>query len=35
MAMGIPVAPLPDSGELMMRETADPFPGDRFAQPPR
>jgi hypothetical protein len=35
MAMGIPVAPLPDSGEIMTRETADPFPGDRFAQPPR
>ena len=35
MALGIPVAPLPDSGELMTRETADPFPGDRFARPAR
>ncbi|MCX5747758.1 MAG: hypothetical protein NT062_35280 [Proteobacteria bacterium] len=34
-ALGIPVAPLPDSGEIMTRETADPFPGDdRFARPP-
>lgn len=35
MALGIPVQPLPDAGEIMTRETADPFPGDRFAQPPR
>jgi len=35
MALGIPVAPVPDDGEIMMRETADPFPGDRFARPPR
>jgi hypothetical protein len=35
LALGIPVAPLPDSGEIMMRETADPFPGDRFARPVR
>ena len=36
MAMGIPVAPMPDEGELMTRETADPFPGDRhYAQAPR
>ncbi|HEX4420220.1 MAG TPA: hypothetical protein VH165_20030 [Kofleriaceae bacterium] len=35
MALGIPVQPLPDEGEIMTRETADPFPGDRFAQPPR
>lgn len=35
MALGIPVAPMPDDGEIMMRETADPFPGDRFAHPPR
>lgn len=35
MALGIPVQPLPDSGEIMMRETADPFPGDSFARPPR
>lgn len=35
MALGVPVAPLPDEGELMTRETADPFPGDgRFARPP-
>lgn len=35
-ALGIHVEPLPDSGEIMTRETADPFPGDRgFAQPPR
>jgi hypothetical protein len=33
MALGIPVAPLPDDGEIMMRETADPFPGG-FARPP-
>lgn len=36
IALGIPVAPVPDEGELMTRETADPFPGDtRFATPPR
>ena len=35
MALGIPVQPLPDSGEIMVRETADPFPGDRFARPAR
>ncbi|MBA3457339.1 MAG: hypothetical protein H0T42_29930, partial [Deltaproteobacteria bacterium] len=35
MALGIPVAPMPDEGEIMTRETADPFPGDgRFATPP-
>ena len=35
MALGVPVAPMPDEGELMTRETADPFPGDsRFATPP-
>ena len=28
IALGIQVQPLPDSGEIMMRETADPFPGD-------
>jgi hypothetical protein len=33
-ALGIAVAPSPDEGEIMMRETADPFPGDRFARPP-
>jgi hypothetical protein len=35
MALGIAVQPGPDSGEIMMRETADPFPGDNFARPPR
>lgn len=35
IALGVPVQPLPDDRELMLRETADPFPGDRFAQPPR
>ncbi len=36
MALGIPVAPLPDEGEIMTRETANPFPGDgRFARPPQ
>jgi len=35
-ALGIPVAPMPDEGELMTRETADPFPGDgHFARPVR
>ncbi|MGE5183000.1 MAG: hypothetical protein ACM31C_13100 [Acidobacteriota bacterium] len=29
MALGINVQPLPDEGEIMTRETADPFPGDR------
>lgn len=27
-ALGIHAQPLPDSGEIMVRETADPFPGD-------
>jgi hypothetical protein len=35
IALGVPVQPLPGVGELMLRETADPFPGDRFARPPR
>jgi hypothetical protein len=36
MALGINVGPMPDEGEIMTRETADPFPGDqRFATPPR
>jgi hypothetical protein len=35
IALGVPVQPLPDQDELMTRETASPFPGDRFAQPPR
>jgi len=34
MALGIPVQPLPDSGEIMLRETADPFPGDHFSRAP-
>lgn len=35
-ALGILVSPLPDEGEIMTRETADPFPGDgRFARAPR
>jgi hypothetical protein len=35
LALGIPVQPMPDGDEIMTRETANPFPGDRFAQPPR
>jgi hypothetical protein len=36
VALGIPVTPIPDEGELMTRETADPFPGDsHFARPAR
>jgi len=36
VALGINAEPLPDAGEIMTRETADPFPGDhRYAQPPR
>ena len=35
IALGVPVQPLPDHREIMLRETANPFPGDRFAQPPR
>lgn len=34
-ALGIHAGPLPDQGEIMTRETADPFPGDpRFSRPP-
>lgn len=34
-ALGIIVDPTPDADEIMTRETADPFPGDRgFARPP-
>jgi hypothetical protein len=34
-ALGILATPLPDEGEIMTRETADPFPGDgRFSRPP-
>lgn len=35
MALGIQVQPLPDAGEIMTRETADPFPGSHYAMPPR
>jgi hypothetical protein len=35
LALGIPAAQLPDAGEIMVRETADPFPGDSFARAPR
>ena len=34
-SLGIAVTPPPTSGELDTRETADPFPGSRFATPPR
>jgi hypothetical protein len=35
VALGILASPLPDEGEIMTRETADPFPGDaRFSRPP-
>jgi hypothetical protein len=35
VALGIHAEPLPDEGEIMTRETADPFPGDdRYARPP-
>ncbi|MFT3695417.1 MAG: hypothetical protein QM831_19945 [Kofleriaceae bacterium] len=34
-ALGINVQPMPDEAEIMTRETADPFPGDRFARPAR
>ncbi|MBA3464195.1 MAG: hypothetical protein H0T46_29845 [Deltaproteobacteria bacterium] len=34
-ALGILATPLPDEGEIMTRETADPFPGDgRFSRAP-
>jgi hypothetical protein len=35
MALGIAIQPTPDENEIMTRETADPFPGDRFARPAR
>jgi hypothetical protein len=35
IALGVPLQPQPDEYELMQRETANPFPGDHFAQPPR
>jgi hypothetical protein len=35
MALGIAIQAPPDENEIMTRETADPFPGDRFARPPR
>ncbi len=34
-SLGIAITPPPTSGELDTRETADPFPGSRFATPPR
>jgi hypothetical protein len=35
IALGIPAQPLPDEGELMTRETADPFPNDsHFSRAP-
>jgi hypothetical protein len=35
VALGIPLQPVPDEGEIMLRETADPFPGDnRFSRAP-
>jgi hypothetical protein len=35
VALGIPIQPIPDEGEIMLRETADPFPGDRhFSRAP-
>jgi hypothetical protein len=35
-ALGILLQPLPDAGEIMTRETADPFPGDpHFSRPAR
>ena len=34
-ALGVLIDPTPDPDEIMTRETADPFPGDRgFARPP-
>ena len=35
MALGIAIQTPPDENEIMTRETADPFPGDRFAHPAR
>jgi hypothetical protein len=35
IALGVPLQAQPDEYELMQRETANPFPGDHFAQPPR
>ena len=35
LALGIPLQPMPDDRELILRETANPFPGDHFARPPR
>lgn len=36
VALGIHAEPLPDEREIMLRETADPFPGDHtYARPPR
>jgi len=35
LALGIQVDGIPYSDDVMLRETADPFPGDHFAHPPR
>jgi hypothetical protein len=35
LALGIPLQPMPDDRELILRETANPFPGDHFARAPR
>ena len=35
MALGIQLEPLPGPDEMMVRETADPFPGDHFSRPVR
>ena len=35
IALGIPVQEMPDEDEIYTRETANPFPGDRFAKPVR
>jgi hypothetical protein len=35
LALGIAVQQVPDEDELFTRETANPFPGDRFARPVR
>lgn len=34
-ALGIDIAPRVTAAEIETRETADPFPGSRFAEPPR
>jgi hypothetical protein len=34
-ALGIPIRPRPDAGEIETRETANPFPASGFATPPQ